>query len=197
MNLKILCLKGQEIQPYINDLTNLRIDIFKEYPYLYAGTIENEISALQTYINSPESIMVLAFDGEQVIGVATANPLKFERAECQQPFLDLGMNITDIFYFGESVLKKSYRGQQIYRHFFKERELAAKNYGCNICAFCAIERPINDPKAPEGYKPLDEVWRHFGYEKHPEISAHYRWKDIGEQKESEKPMVFWLKQMFF
>ena len=40
--LKIIRLKGQEIVPYIADLAQLRIEIFRDYPYLYLGDLEKE-----------------------------------------------------------------------------------------------------------------------------------------------------------
>src|SRR5579862_2771379 len=178
--LKIVRLKGEAIRPYIPDLAKLRIEVFKSYPYLYEGDLAYEMRYLQTYINCPESIFVLVLDQEQVVGASTAIPLQFETTECQQPFLDHKINIKEVFYFGESVLQAMYRGRNIYQHFFRERETAAREYHAKIAAFAAVERSINDPRRPKNYVPLDDVWKHFGYAKHPELCAHYDWKEIGE-----------------
>jgi len=188
-------LKGAEIIPYIPDLAELRIDIFKAYPYLYLGNLDYERRYLQTYIECPDSAMVLVFDHDHIVGASTAIPLTRETIEVQQPFLDHKINTQDVFYFGESVLKPAYRGQNIYRHFFRERETAAREYGCKIAAFAAVERPLDDPKKPGDYVPLDSVWQHFGYKKHPELRAFYKWTEIGETTESPKPLIFWLKNL--
>jgi GNAT superfamily N-acetyltransferase len=194
-DLKIVRFKGQKILPYISDLAKLRIEVFKSYPYLYLGDLQYETDYLQTYVKSPESVLVLVFDKDKVVGVSTAIPLQFESKEFQQPFLEKGINIQDVFYFGESVLLPAYRGKKIYRHFFQEREAAAKEFGCKMAAFCAVSRPENDPRKPREYTPLDDVWKHFGYDKHEELCAYLEWQEIGEERPSVKPLIFWLKNL--
>jgi len=193
--LKIIRLKGNAILPYISDLAKLRIKIFKDYPYLYEGNLEYEMNYLKTYISFADSIMILIIDREHIVGASTAIPLEFETVEFKKPFLDHGMKIQDIFYLGESVLLPNYRGKNIYRHFFNERESTAIEYGCCITAFCGVERSPDDSRRPNNYVPLDKVWEHFGYEKHPELCAFYEWKEIGEATISKKPLVFWLKNL--
>lgn len=188
-------LKGNAILPYIPELAKLRIEIFKDYPYLYDGDLSYETTYLQTYVSCKESIMVLVFDKTQIVGASTAIPLEFEMPECKQPFLAKDINIQNIFYLGESVLRPNYRGQNIYRHFFQEREAAATEYGCHITAFCAVERNPNDPRRPKDYRPLDKIWQHFGYQKHPELCAYYEWKELGESVASKKPLIFFLKNL--
>ncbi len=187
--------KGKEILPFISDLAKLRIEVFKEYPYLYVGNMEYETEYLNTYTSCPESVMALVYINNKVVGVSTAIPLEFETAECKQPLIEHAKDIKKIFYLGESVLLPQYRGHNIYRHFFHERETAAQEYGSKITAFCAVERDPHDPRRPKEYMPLDNVWRHFGYEKHPELCAYYEWKEIGEKTESKKPLIFWLKNL--
>ena len=193
--LNIIRLKGKYILPYIEHLAKLRLGIFKDYPYLYAGDLEYEMHYLETYIKCPESVMVIALDGNQVVGASTSMPLEFEDRVFQTPFLTAGMKIQDIFYLGESVLQPAYRGQGTYKYFFKEREAAAREYGAQYTAFCAVERPLNHPQKPENYIPLDAVWNRFGYQKHPKLHTQFKWKEIGEENASPKTMVFWLKKI--
>ena len=193
--LKVVCLKGQEIFPYISALANLRVKIFREYPYLYVGDFDYEKNYLQTYTQCNESIMVIVSDKENVVGASTAVPLIFEVKEFQKPFIDHRINIEDIFYFGESILLPAYRGRNIYRRFFEAREAAARLYGSKMTAFCEVERAKDDPRRPKNYKPLDNVWQHFEYQKHPELCAYFPWQEIGETQMSVKPMIFWLKTL--
>lgn len=193
--LKIVCLNGLEIHPYISELAKLRLHIFHDYPYLYDGDMEYETKYLNKYLQCPDSVMVLALDKEKVVGASTAIPLEFETPEVQKPFLDHGINIHDVFYFGESVLLSTYRGKNIYQHFFQEREKAAKEYGCKIAAFCAVVRRDDDPRRPKDYLPIDIIWQRYGYVKHPELCAYIEWKEIGEDTQSAKPLIFWLKTL--
>lgn len=194
-NLIIKRFKGQAILPYISDLAKLRIKIFHDYPYLYVGDMEYETQYLNKYVKSPESIVVIVFDNDMVVGVSTAIPLEFESTEFKQPFIDHKISLQNIFYFGESVLLPAYRGKNIYRQFFLEREAAAKEYGSKIAAFCAVSRPENDPKKPLNYIPLNNIWSRYGYNQHPELCANFAWKEIGQQEPSTKPLIFWLKNL--
>lgn len=78
------------IAPLIPELAELRIAVFREYPYLYAGTLDYEARYLQTYADSPDSLCVLVRDAGRVVGAATALPLADETLEFQRPFLDSG-----------------------------------------------------------------------------------------------------------
>ncbi|MES2218426.1 MAG: GNAT family N-acetyltransferase [Pseudomonadota bacterium] len=193
--LQIQRLKGEAIVPYIMDLAKLRIEIFKSYPYLYVGNLEYEKKYLQTYVSCPESVMVLVTDNNQVVGASTAIPLQFEGEATKKPFIESDMSLDKIFYLGESVLLPAYRGRNIYKHFFQEREAAAKEYGSEITTFCAVERPADDTRRPVDFKPLDASWTHFGYTKHPELCAYYEWREIGEPTISAKPLIFWIKHL--
>jgi GNAT superfamily N-acetyltransferase len=195
-DLIIKTLKGKEIEPYISDLAKLRINILKVYPYLYDGDLDYEQQYLSTYIKCPETILVLVLNQNNVVvGASSAIPLEFETIEFQKPFLEKNIKIRDVFYLGESVLQPKYRGRGIYRHFFTARETAAKEYGCKLSAFAAVDRALDDPRKPKDYVPLDNIWRHFGYEKHPELRTWFEWKEIGESMQTPKPLIFWLKKL--
>ena len=64
-------------------------------------------------------------DKEKIVGASTALPLQHADSAFQKPFLKAGMALDSIFYFGESVLLKDYRGQGTGSRFFDAREQAA------------------------------------------------------------------------
>ncbi len=194
-SIRIERLSGHELIPFIPDLARLRIAVFREFPYLYDGDFEYEEKYLQTYINCPDSVIVLAFDGANIIGASTAIPMRDETDEVKKPFLDHGFSPEEIFYCGESVLDRNYRGQGIGVRFFQERENHAENLGgFKYLCFCCVERPTDHPRRPADYVPLDAFWNRRGYEKQPHLTTHYIWKDLDEDEETAKPMTFWLKQ---
>ncbi len=193
--LTISRLKGKQIHPYIDNLAELRIEIFKEYPYLYEGNFDYERNYLKTYTASDEAILILVQDVQKVVGASTAIPLMFETTECQKPFEENGFNLSEVFYFGESVLLSSYRNKGVYRHFFQEREACARAYGSKIAAFCAVERDPQDTRRPTDYIPLNDVWEYFGYQKHTNLCAYYEWLEINHVKSTSKPMIFWTKHL--
>ena len=187
--------QGRDIESYIPNLAALRIKIFHDYPYLYEGDLTYEKSYLKTYSTSPDSLLVLVLDGEKVVGASTALPLTSETDDVKAPFIAAGFNVDSIFYLGESVLTQAYRGQKIGGRFFAEREAEAGRQGCSTTVFCAVERPPNHPRRPTDWHPLDTFWQRLGYHKHSELHTTFSWKEIGEQAETPKPMVFWMKQL--
>lgn len=195
-SLVIRPLTGPHVKQYIDDLAGLRIKVFREFPYLYDGNFEYEEKYLKTYTDSPESLVVVVFDGDQVVGASTGIPLEHETEEFKRPFLEQGYDPARIFYFGESVLLREYRGRGIGVRFFEEREAYARLLGrFDYTAFCAVERSPDHPRRPADYVPLDAFWMRRGYTKRPEMVTTYSWRDLDEAEESPKPMVFWIKPL--
>lgn len=185
---------GESVKRFIPEVARLRIEVFRDFPYLYDGTAEYEAKYLRTYTESPDSVLVIAFDGDKVIGASTALPLKHEMQEIKRPFLERNINVEDVFYLGESVLNRRYRGQGIGVRFFEEREAHAQRIGrFKWAAFCAVERPDNHPLRPAGYVPLNKFWNNRGYYRKDDFRTSLSWQEINELSETAKPMVFWLK----
>lgn len=194
--LELKRLSGATLAGYVPELAKLRIQVFRDFPYLYDGDLDYEAQYLNTYIESPESVIVLAFDGDKVVGASTGIPLKYETEEVKAPFVVAGLEIESIFYCGESVLLSDYRGKGAGVAFFDHREAHACELGGYLWScFCGVQRPDDHPRFPAGYKPLDNFWRKRGYEKRPELTTTFSWKDLDESEASSKPMTFWMKAL--
>ncbi|RIH83740.1 hypothetical protein Mlute_02106 [Meiothermus luteus] len=195
MELRVDVLVGAEVEPFIPELARLRISVFREWPYLYEGSLEYEARYLAKFTSLPEGTLVLVRDGERVVGASTALPLAQAEPEFQEPFLRAGLEPSGWYYFGESVLEPAYRGRGLGVEFFRRREARARELGYAWATFCAVERPAEHPLKPAGYVPLDGFWSRRGYTKRPELRAYFPWKDLGEAQETPKPMVFWVKPL--
>jgi GNAT superfamily N-acetyltransferase len=191
----LLPLRGSALQPYLSDLGRLRITVFRDYPYLYEGSLDYEQDYLQRYLAAEDSLTVLALDGSAVVGATTCLPLVVESAEFQKPFRDAGIPVKEVCYFGESILLSQYRGQGVGRAFFQHREAHAQQLGLSSTAFCAVDRPIDHALRPLDYVPLDAFWTRLGYVKQPGLQASFHWKEVGEDTESAKTLTFWMKQI--
>lgn len=188
--------QGGAIGPHIGDLARLRIEVFRAFPYLYEGSLDYEQNYLATYAGSADSLFVLAFDGDTVVGASTGMPMSQETDAFKAPFLTGGWDPERIFYFGESVLLPAYRGRGVGVRFFEEREGFARRLGrFDHCCFCAVERPADHPLRPAGYEPLDAFWTRRGYAHRPELRTEFSWRDIGQAQETAKPMSFWMKEL--
>ena len=53
MSFQIKIFKGPEILPYVETLADMTLEAFFEYPYLYVGKREDELSYLKSYALSP------------------------------------------------------------------------------------------------------------------------------------------------
>ncbi|MGB2682485.1 MAG: GNAT family N-acetyltransferase [Candidatus Competibacter sp.] len=193
---RIQRLSGLDLNLYLPELARLRIRVFRDFPYLYQGSAAYEESYLKTYAAAPDSVVVLVWDRERVVGASSGLPLEAEPLSVAEPFVARGDDPRRIFYYGESVLLPDYRGLGLGKRFFEEREAHVRALGCfeTVC-FCAVERPADHPRRPAGYAPLDAFWSRRGFIKHPELRASFSWRDLDEAAESPKPMVFWLKAL--
>jgi len=192
---EINILTGRDLTKYLDDLANLRIEVFREYPYLYDGSIEYEINYLSSYLNNDKSLFVAAVVDGKVIGMSTGTPLTSEPDSFQQEFTKKGMDPGQVFYFGESVLKKEFRGLGIGKKFMELRINHAINNHFSVCAFCEVFRPANHYLKPDDYKPLDLFWQMYGFDKELHMSTTIAWKDLGQDKETDKEMIFWIKKL--
>lgn len=186
---------GAELAPHLDALGELRIAVFHEYPYLYAGTLEHEREYLGTYVRSSGSLVVLVFDDDRVVGATTCLPMLDEGPEFQAAFVQAGYDLSTICYFGESILLPAYRGRGIGKEFFVRRETHVRKLGLKLSTFCAVDRPAEHVLRPQGYRPLDDFWRSQGYVKRPELQATFVWQEIGEDAESPKTLTFWTKEL--
>ena len=148
-------LTGDALHASLDALADLRITVFRDFPYLYDGDRDYERGYLDAYVQSARSVVVGAFDGEKLIGAATAAPMRDHAEDFAAPFEQRGMDIDRIYYFGESVLLPGYRGHGVGHAFFDEREAAAREHGFPMSCFCAVIRPPDHPARPANYSPLD------------------------------------------
>ena len=81
VSVQMMTVAGSAITPYLTAPAQLRIEVLREYPYLYDGDLTYERRYLAKYSKSARSTFVLALHNEQVIGCATGLPLQEADAE--------------------------------------------------------------------------------------------------------------------
>lgn len=196
MPVRVVSLTGPALTAALPDLARLRLTVFRDWPYLYDGTIEYEQGYIAKFASNDGAAIVAAYDGELIVGAATASPMRGHADEFAQPFEARGYDVSKLFYFGESVLLRSHRGRGIGHAFFDHREAHARSLGSYTHAiFCSVVRPDDHPLKPKDYVPLDAFWTKRGYAKLEGVVGHFSWRDIGDAGETPKPMQFWMKAL--
>ncbi|MBM3207703.1 MAG: GNAT family N-acetyltransferase [Chlamydiae bacterium] len=130
---------GHNFQKHIDTVANLRISIFREYPYLYDGNISYEADYLKSYVLSKNSILILARDKGQIVGALTGLPLLEADEMFRIVFEKNPFPIDSIFYLGEILLIKEYRGKGIgFKMYTMFEELVMQNNQLTLRNFLKI-----------------------------------------------------------
>lgn len=202
ISLKLL--SGQQILPFISDIGQLILEVYKEWPYLYEGTLEEQYDYVQTrYINMPNSLVCTAFDQEKLVGLAMGVPLCEAPTHYLTPFTSnqecLELPLKNIFYWGELIVRSEYRQREIAQQMC---DLVLKeildNSDYKAIAFCTVERSddfhLNNCKTND-YFSLDSKWEELGFKKHEDLSFNAVWRLVQESHESQHHMVYWVKKI--
>lgn len=191
----VRALDADERRVRLDEMAALRIAVFADYPYLYAGDAEYERRYLQPYVESKEAVVVAALVDDTLVGMATATPMEAHADEFAAAFAERPEPLGEILYCAESVLLPAWRGRGIGHRFFDLREAHGRALGRRYSAFCGVIRPTDHPARPADYVPLDGFWQRRGYTPLPGVIATFHWRDHGDQEETGKPLQFWMRTL--
>lgn len=194
-DLTLRVLQGRDAQPYCEKIASLRITMFKEYPYLYEGILEEETEYLEMYFRSFESLLFLVFDQEALVAFASALPLDQSIQELNTPLLEQKIHPRDCLYIGELMITSPYRGRGILRYFLDSYEKFAIRKGYSHLIFMTIKRTLSHKMCPENYRNPDPIWQHFGYERLPHKPLILTWKQIDTRQQEKNELDLWGKNI--
>jgi GNAT superfamily N-acetyltransferase len=188
--------RGAELQSVVQAVARLRTDVFRDWPYLYDGDPAYEERYLATYAESPRAAVVVARSDEAIVGASTCLPLVDETDNVKAPFVARGWDPARFFYYGESVLRREFRGRGIGVGFFTAREAHARAVSdCDFAVFCGVVRSPSHPGWPPDYLPLDGFWTRRGFTCRPDLVCRMAWKEVGADTESDHELMFWIKSL--
>ena len=192
---------GPEISAVVDALAALRMTVFREWPYLYEGDLEYERRYLSGYAKG-DALVVVARDrdkGDGIVGASSGMPLIDHADDFRKAFDGSGIDLNNAFYCAESVMLSEYRGQGAGHVFFDQREAHARALGFNLSTFCSVVRDASrsvDKSVDTGRaRSLDGFWRGCGYLPLDDVTAQFKWCDIGDTEETEKDLQFWMKRL--
>ena len=157
MTVTVAPVTGGALADVLPALARLRITVFRDFPYLYDGDPAYEAAYLADFAAAAGAVIVVARDGSEIVGAATAAPLATQDTAWRAPLAAAGFDITRTFYFGESVLRGEYRGRGIGHAFFDHREAQARTCGATAAAFCSVVRAADHPARPADHPPARQL----------------------------------------
>lgn len=193
--MRLQTLAGAALTEALDDIARLRIAVFRDWPYLYEGSLEYERDYLQAYEQSERAIALAVYDGDWLVGASTGAPLAEHMEDFATAFAESGIDVNTVFYCGESVLLPRYRGRGLGHRFFDEREDYARGMGFATVCFASVMRPLDHPMRPEAHRSLEPFWTKRGYKRIPGAVARLSWKDVDQADETEKPLQIWARDL--
>jgi len=193
MSLRIARIPTSELEAALDDVAQIRIEVFWEFPYLYDGDMDSERDYIAKYRDSENAIVIGAWDGDKLVGAATGTPMEDHAEEFAASFQEAGYDLADMFYCSESVLLPPLRGQGAGHAFFDHRDAHARALGRRWSCFCSVVGPPE--LQPPGYRPNDVFWCERGYAPMLGVYAEFNWKDVGDMTETKKSMQFWIRDL--
>lgn len=194
MNFQVKLVFGDEILPYLDVLAELRISIFREYPYLYDGDKDYETNYLKKFIFAKNACVVLAFEHNKVVGALSGLALHSEDELIFKPWVS-SPDFSSIYYVSEILIVKTFRGTGLGYRMFRAFDEWIQDSSYKKVVLATVERPEDHPLKPILYKSLDNFWHNNGYEVAAGKFCCISWKEVEESSESLKVMKFWVKNL--
>jgi GNAT superfamily N-acetyltransferase len=188
-------LTGSAVGPCLEALASLRIDIFREYPYLYEGSREYELNYLRLYMEAPDAFVISVNDAGSMVGAATGISLCHENQDLIDPLAGTSYPVAETFYVGELLYYPAYRNRGLGMSLIAMIEEHVRSLGNFRYLTCAtVVRSDDHPLRPKEYVPIDRFLDRIGFRDLPGITTSFTWKEI-DGISREHPMQFWVKEL--
>lgn len=190
-DVRIEIFRGCEIAPYTQQIVELCNAIYREPPYLYNGEDEEYTAYIESYSQSNDAIICLAFDNEKAVGLAIATPMLKTRDLYKKTLLEHGYELDSLFYLGEFGLNSNYHNCGIEEAiYYKIENLVRKADAYSMICLWEIEdlyqKNFEDT-------PGHDFWNKLGFLRHREVNFEISWTNIGDSKESTHLAVYSIK----
>ncbi len=194
---KLTILKGEQIKPLTPALARLRINLFREYPYLYDGNIKYESDYLREYAKEPYSMLHMVHYNDEIVALFSGMPLSCKSSivlDLKNAMLENGHeNIDKYYYYGEILIVPEFRHYGLFNLLFTSMDYEAKLLGFSDACLLTVEREDSHPLKSLDYVPTDALWQTRGY-KRSGLIVNFDWPTIfpnGETKDIKNPMAAW------
>lgn len=186
---------GTAITGALDSLASLRLEIFREYPYLYDGRREDEIANLRSYAEAPDACVILAYDECAVVGAATGMPFIHEGEQMQAAIAVSQYSAEKLYYVGELLFYRAYRNKGLGLQLLGQLEQHIRSLGRYRHLVCAtVERPAAHSLQPDGYVPITRFLARTGFDLIPGVTTSFAWRETDGVRRDHL-MQFWVKEL--
>ena len=138
---------GKDVNSLLDQVCRMRIEFFREYPYLYVGNYEYEKEYITGLSKSSRSMIASAYYENELIAISTALPLVSEAdilEELPKIFSNAGYDPTRYYYYGEIIILPDYRGIKLSQRLYNEHQTFAQKWGYKNACLAVVVRDKND-----------------------------------------------------
>ena len=193
MSLTTKLLTGREVEESLDALATLRIEIFREFPYLYDGNRESELRYLKGYAQAAEACVLTVTDADRIVGAATGMPLQHEQKELIAPFAATSYPVDSIYYVGELLFYPAYRNRGLGMKLLSMMEDKIRSLGSYRYLTCAtVVRPDDHPHRPANYVPIERFLHRTEFRAVPAVTTSFTWLET-DGGSRDHAMQFWIK----
>lgn len=192
-------IQGPDLKNEIEHLAHQRLILFKEYPYLYHGTLEQEIEYCSWFCDLSTTALAIAYCDDKPVGLVSGTSFvdfSTHFIGSYDLFKSASLAPETFFYVAEVLIHPMHRDKQVATQLFALIETYAHEAGyTNMCL--VEESHAQHPLKPLDYKSLDPFFTKLGYSK-TNLQITYSWSTIqidGSLQDEEHSMNYWIKNL--
>ncbi len=194
-SLRVVQYAASDAQHLAVMLARFRLSCFREYPYLYKGTLEAELQTFADFFADADAQVTVLYDNDTPVGLATHRPMVHAFAHLLTPFEEAGLQPSGFYYYSEGIIEPKYRGKGIGTLFQTCVERSAMELDLPYVAAMTVQREPDHPLCPKGYQSFDGYMHRFNYEIIPNLTLTISWPTMPHGEEEGHRLQFWKKSV--
>jgi len=180
---------------FSEQITALRSTCFAQFPYLYATDEVVEEADLGPYFTSGDSLFLLLFHKDRVVGIANAVALVKELEAVQAPVVYVGGDVKSYCYFGEIMVLPQHRRPGLVTAIFEVITEYARSIGATKLMLATVDRPDSHPCRPVDYKDVTATWKRYGFSLFAGPKMELSWPQVDTGREEANTLTVWCKDL--
>jgi hypothetical protein len=192
--------RGSECSSYMAILTALRLNTFKEFPYLYVGNENYEQIYSSGFPNNPDTLFATAYIDDEFAGILTGTPFDAileNEPEAKVAWADSNDDLSKYYYYGEAIVLEKFRKSKVAFQLSSLLEKEIQDLGYQTVCFITVDRDHDHPLQPENYQSIELYLPKHGYVK-THRKSDYCWPTLdvsGNVEISLNTVSWWVKTL--